>query len=88
MRPNQMLASRVAHTGLLVAASVLITAAGAVRAEDYPSRPVRIIVGFPAGWAGDLAARTVAARLSEGLGQQFVIDNKPGASSSIAAEGA
>jgi tripartite-type tricarboxylate transporter receptor subunit TctC len=49
---------------------------------------VRIIVGFPAGSAGDLDARTVAARLSESLGQQFVIDNKPGASSSIAPEAA
>jgi len=49
---------------------------------------VRIVVGFPTGSAGDLAARTVAARLSENLGQQFVIDNKPGASSRIAAEAA
>ncbi len=56
-----------------------------VRADDYPSRPVRIIVGFPAGSAGDLAARTVASRLSQTMGQQFVIENRPGASSSTAA---
>ena len=57
-------------------------------AEDYPVRPVRIIVGFPPGAAGDLAARAVAGGLSRALGQQFIIENKPGASSSIAAASA
>jgi tripartite-type tricarboxylate transporter receptor subunit TctC len=64
---------------------VLAFANTSVRADDYPNRPVRIIVGFPAGSAGDLAARTVASRLSQTMGQQFVIENRPGASSSTAA---
>jgi len=64
--------------------ALALGAAGA-RAEDYPTRPVRIVVGFPAGSAGDLAARTVAGQLSQAMGQQFVIENRPGASSSTAA---
>jgi tripartite-type tricarboxylate transporter receptor subunit TctC len=63
-------------------------AAPVARAEDYPTRAVRIIVGFPPGASGDLAARAVGGRLSQVLGQQFVIENRPGASSSIAAESA
>ena len=53
---------------------------------DYPTRPVRIIVGFPAGTAPDITGRVIAQSLSERLGQQFTIDNRPGASSSIATE--
>jgi tripartite-type tricarboxylate transporter receptor subunit TctC len=54
----------------------------------YPNRPVRIIVAFPAGQATDLAARAVAQRLSENLGQQFIVDNRPGAASIIGSEAA
>ena len=53
---------------------------------DYPTRPVRIIVGFPAGTAPDITGRVIAQSLSERLGQQFTIDNRPGAASSIATE--
>jgi tripartite-type tricarboxylate transporter receptor subunit TctC len=53
---------------------------------DYPTRPVRIIVGFPAGTAPDITGRVIAQSLSERLGQQFTIDNRPGAASSIAIE--
>jgi len=60
--------------------------AGAVRAEDYPARPVRIVVGFPPGAAGDLVSRAVAGELGAALGQQFVVENRPGASSNIATE--
>jgi tripartite-type tricarboxylate transporter receptor subunit TctC len=56
------------------------------RAQTYPTRPVRIIVGFPAGLAADTSARLIAQSLSERLGQQFVIENRPGAASNIAAE--
>jgi tripartite-type tricarboxylate transporter receptor subunit TctC len=55
-------------------------------AQTYPSRPVRWIVGFPAGGAADIVARITAQRLSERLGQQFVVQNRPGAASNIAAE--
>ena len=56
--------------------------------DAYPNRPVRIIVAFPAGQATDLAARAVAQKLSENLGQQFIVDNRPGAASIIGSEAA
>src|SRR5437868_813498 len=53
------------------------------QALDYPTRPVRLVVGFPAGGSADIVARIVAQALSERMGQSFVIDNKPGAGSNI-----
>ena len=55
-------------------------------AQVYPSRPVRLIVGFPAGGPNDIYARLIGQWLSERLGQQFVVDNRPGAASNIATE--
>ena len=49
------------------------------RALTYPARPVRVVVGFPAGGATDVAARLIGQWLSERLGQQFIIENRPGA---------
>jgi tripartite-type tricarboxylate transporter receptor subunit TctC len=57
-------------------------------AQDYPSRPVHILVGFNPGAAADLTARILASRLGLVLGQQFVVENKAGAGSAIAAEAA
>jgi len=57
--------------------------AGAVAAQAYPNKPVRVIVPWPPGQATDLAARIVAARLQETLGQPFIIENKPGAGGAI-----
>jgi tripartite-type tricarboxylate transporter receptor subunit TctC len=55
-------------------------------ALDYPTRPVRIIVGFPAGGSSDLTARLIGQWLSERLGQQFNIENRPGAGTNIATD--
>ena len=57
-----------------------------VRAQAYPSRPVRLIVGFPAGGVGDVLARLMGQWLSDRLGQPFVIENRPGAATNIATE--
>ena len=67
-----------------LALGIALTTATAV-AQSYPSRPVRMIVPFPAGTATDLAARMMGQQLSTALGQPFVVDNKPGAGGSIAA---
>jgi tripartite-type tricarboxylate transporter receptor subunit TctC len=56
-------------------------------AQAYPTRPVRLVVGFPPGGGTDITARLIGQWLSERLGQQFVIENRPGAGSNIATEG-
>ena len=55
-------------------------------AQAYPSRPVRLIVGFPPGGPTDIAARLIGQSLSERLGQQFVIENRPGAGGNLGTE--
>ena len=72
--------------GLCLAAAGLASAAGAQAQTSYPNRPVRLIVGFPAGTGPDIVARILAQKLSEGWGNMGVIvDNKPGAGGLIAA---
>ena len=71
---------------LAAGASALPAASPVARAEAYPSRPVRVIVGFPAGSASDVVARLTGQGLSERLGQQFVVENHPGAGTNLAAE--
>jgi tripartite-type tricarboxylate transporter receptor subunit TctC len=56
------------------------------RAQSYPARPVHVLVGYAAGSASDIIARLMAQRLSEQLGQQFVVENRPGAATNLAAE--
>jgi tripartite-type tricarboxylate transporter receptor subunit TctC len=56
------------------------------RAETYPARPVHIVTGYPAGAGPDIIARLIAESLSQKLGQQFIVDNRPGASSNIGTE--
>ena len=60
--------------------------AGTALAQSYPNRPVRIVIGFTPGGGVDINARLLAAKLSEQIGQQFVVENKPGAGTNIANE--
>jgi tripartite-type tricarboxylate transporter receptor subunit TctC len=71
---------------LAAGAAALPTLPLIAKAQTYPARPVRIIVGFPAGGQIDIIARLIAQWLSERLGQQFFVDNRPGAASNIATE--
>jgi hypothetical protein len=71
---------------LAAGAAALSAASRITWAQAYPTRPVRIIVGFPGGIAPDIVARVTGQALSERLGRQFVIENRPGAGSNIATE--
>jgi tripartite-type tricarboxylate transporter receptor subunit TctC len=71
---------------LAASAAALPALSRVARAQTYPSRPVRIIVGFAAGGPGDLLGRLIGQRLSERLGQPFVVENRPGAASNIGTE--
>ena len=64
-------------------AVIAVIAWGCVHAQSYPQRPIRMVIGLPAGGSTDVMGRIVAARLSEKLGQQVVVDNRPGASGII-----
>jgi tripartite-type tricarboxylate transporter receptor subunit TctC len=71
---------------LAAGAAALPTISRVAWAQAYPSRPVRIVVGFPAGGTSDINARLIGQWLSERLGQPFVVENRPGAAGNIAAE--
>jgi tripartite-type tricarboxylate transporter receptor subunit TctC len=71
---------------LAVGTAALPVTSRVVLALDYPARPVKIVVGFPAGGAQDILARLVGQQLTERLGQQFVVENRPGAASNLATE--
>lgn len=72
--------------GLLAASPLAATPLSKALAADYPARPVKWVVGYPPGGATDILARLIGQRLSERLGQQFVIENKPGAGNNIGTE--
>ena len=72
----------------LIGTGVSTLAVGRALAADYPARPVRFLVGYPPGGATDILARLIGQHLSERLGQQFVVENKPGAGNNIATEAA
>ena len=67
-------------------AGVLLAGATVVFAQAYPSRPIRLVLGFPPGGAADFVSRAFQEPLSKALGQPIVVENRPGAGSSIAAE--
>jgi tripartite-type tricarboxylate transporter receptor subunit TctC len=71
---------------LTAGAAALSATSSVARAQAYPSRPVRLVVGWPAGGPTDIAARLVAQWLSERLGQQFIVENRPGATGNIGTE--
>jgi len=64
----------------------VLLAPAIVAAQNYPAKPVRIVVGYPPGGPSDILARALGARLGENLGQQVIVDNRPGASGMIGAE--
>src|SRR5215213_4176692 len=69
-----------------VCAAVLALGGQVAHAQAWPTRPVKIVVPFPAGGATDVISRALGQRLAAELGQTFIIDNKPGAASAIGAE--
>jgi tripartite-type tricarboxylate transporter receptor subunit TctC len=79
MRPSRR---RLLHLAAMTAALPMV--AGRARAQAYPSRPLRLVVGFPAGGPNDILARLMAAWLSSRLGQPVEVDNQPGGSGNIA----
>ena len=70
----------------LLALALSLSAPGQDAARSYPSKPVRIVVGYSAGGGNDIIVRAISPQMAEGLGQQVVIENRPGAQSIIAAE--
>ena len=84
VRATKLLRRRFLH--LAVSAAALPAMSRMARAQAYPTRPVRLIVGFAPGGGADLVARLMGQWLSERLGQPFVIENRPGAGGNIAAE--
>ena len=81
-----MMHPRRAFLRLTAAAAALAALPRAAAALDYPTRPAHVIVGFPPGLAPDIVARLIGQVLSERLGQQFVVENRPGAGANMATE--
>ena len=70
----------------MVLALVIATAPALAGADNYPTKPIHIIVPYPAGGTSDILARTIGQRLSESLGQPVIVDNKPGANGNVGAD--
>jgi tripartite-type tricarboxylate transporter receptor subunit TctC len=74
------------RTACAALAAVAWTGTTPVAAQEYPAKPIRMIIGFPPGGSNDIVARIVGPRVAELLGQQIVIENRPGANATIATE--
>jgi tripartite-type tricarboxylate transporter receptor subunit TctC len=85
-KENKMLLHRREFLNLAASTIALPAVVRSARAQSYPVRPVHVLVGYAAGSASDIIARLMAQRLSEQLGQQFVVENRPGAATNLAAE--
>jgi len=76
----------VRRSSFIAAALAAVLAAGGAAAQDYPNRPIRLVVAFAAGGTTDFVARQLAERAKASLGQNIVVENKPGANGAIGAE--
>ena len=70
-------------TRLLAHAALMLFALGAAQAQNYPTKPIRLVVGFPPGGSNDIVARQLAPRLGQLLGVQVLVDNRPGANATV-----
>lgn len=77
---------KLKHWFSIVAAAVAVAGSGAVLAQAYPSKPIKLVVPFPPGGTTDILARAVGGELSKAWGQQVIIDNRPGAGGNIGSE--
>ena len=80
---RSLLTVHIAVAALAMLAAIVC--AGAALAQEWPARPVRLVVPFPPGGSTDILARSIAQKLQEALGQPFLVENKPGAGGSIGA---
>ena len=85
MNPDR-LKTRLAGALRLAAAAALMLAAPALQAQAWPSKPIKIVVPFPAGGTSDVLARLFGQKMSETWGQPVVVDNKPGSSGNLGAD--
>jgi tripartite-type tricarboxylate transporter receptor subunit TctC len=86
MTEHQVFHREKAPGRAIVCALVLAAAVGIADAQEYPSKPVRLVIGFPPGGSNDIVARILAPKLGELLGTQIVVENRPGANATIGTE--
>src|SRR5262249_48560527 len=86
MRPKRLETKKSAAVALTLAMTLSVAFAPSARAQDYPTRPVRLIVAFTAGGTTDRTARLIAAKMESTLGQAVAVENKPGGNGAVAAQ--